>query len=33
MQYTEVFRTVRLEMAISLIVGVMIGYFFDSIGK
>ena len=32
-QYTDVFLTLRLEMGLCIIVGVLVGYFFDRIGK
>lgn len=32
-EYTEVFQTMRLEMGLCIVVGVLIGYFFDRINK
>lgn len=33
MQYTKVFSVFKLEVAIAIAVGVLIGYYFDRIGK
>lgn len=32
-QYTEVFRTMRLEMGVCIVIGVLIGYFFNKMKK
>ena len=31
--YTQVFQTLRIELVVSIVIGVAIGYFFDRIGK
>lgn len=32
-QYTEVFKTMRLEMGVCIVIGVLIGYFFNTMKK